>query len=92
MGGDDKANFLQEEMWISAYLAGWWKSRKIEKVEDRKVEDIKYFSFLSFVFDWGNEKVEGLKILYLDEKRKWEDKKLGLYKFTIMFLLHNKIK
>ena len=69
MGGDDKANFLQEEMWISAYLAGRWKSRKIEKWEDRKVGDIKYFSFLSCVFDWGNGKVEGFKILLFGLKK-----------------------
>ena len=42
MGGDDKANFLQEEMWISVYLAGRWKSRKIENCEDRIMGDIKY--------------------------------------------------
>ena len=69
MGGDDKANFLQEEMWISAYLAGRWKSKKIEKWEDRKVGDIKYFSFLSCVFYWGNGKVEGFKFFYLDKKK-----------------------
>ena len=50
MGGDDKANFLPEEMGISACLADKWKSRKIENCEDRKVGDIKYFSFLSCMF------------------------------------------
>ena len=42
MGGCDKVNFLSEEMWISACLAGTWKSRKIENCEDRIVGDIKY--------------------------------------------------
>ena len=42
MGGDDKVNFLPEEMWISARLAGRWKSRKVENCEDRIVGDIKY--------------------------------------------------
>ena len=31
--------------------------------------DIKYFSFLSCVFDWGNGKVEGFKILLFGLKK-----------------------
>ena len=90
MGGDHKANFLPEEMWISVCLAGKWKSRRIENCENRKVGDIKYFNFLSYVFSWGNGKVERFKILLFGWKIKWEDKKLCFYKFTLLPLLHKK--
>ena len=62
MGGDDKANFLPEEMGISACLADKWKSRKIEncgKLE--KWKDIRGFNFSHFCLVESG-KVEGWKM------------------------------
>ena len=52
--------------------------------------DIKYFSFLSCVFDWGNGKVEGFKILLFGLKKIMFKKLLvhNIYIYIYIYLFY----
>ena len=53
--------------------------------------DIKYFSFSNDICLVGGEKLDRWKMfLFGWEEKKWEDKKYGLYKFTVMSILNIK--
>ena len=56
----------------------------MEKWEDRKDLISPHVCLVG-----GMEKLEGGKLFYLVEKKKWEDRKCSLYKLTIIPLLHN---
>ena len=66
----------------------------MEKLEDRNVKGWKifWFSLVCLVGEW---KSGGWKTLFFDwekKKKKWEDRKWYLYKFTLIFLLLKKKK
>ena len=52
----------------------------------KKWNDRRYFIFFSGLW-LESGKVEDKKLFYLVEKKKWEDQKYNLYKFTLLPLL-----